>query len=60
MRKRLTLVGGALWGVIILGGCTTAAIPPTYTQGELKAICERHNGWWHPNDLIDGYCEGFP
>jgi hypothetical protein len=40
MRKRLTFVGGALWGAIILGGCTIAAIPPTYTQAELKAMCE--------------------
>ena len=39
-----------------LGGCSTVPIPPTYTEAELKAICERHGGWWR-GDLIPGYCE---
>ena len=29
---------------------------PTYTEAELKAICERRGGWWRGN-LIPGYCE---
>ena len=33
------------------------AIPPTYTQAELKAICERRGGWWHDDDLMGGFCE---
>ncbi len=37
--------------------CTTVPIPPPYTQDELKAICERRGGWWHPDGLIGGYCE---
>ena len=41
----------------MLTGCSTVPIPPTYTQDELKAICERQGGWWHPDDLIGGYCE---
>ena len=43
--------------VAILAGCSSVPIPPTYTQDELKAICERHRGWWHPNGLVGGYCE---
>jgi uncharacterized protein YceK len=43
--------------VTILAGCSSVPIPPTYTQDELKAICERHGGWWHPDDLGGGYCE---
>jgi hypothetical protein len=35
----------------ILAGCGSVPVPPTYTQGELKAECERHMWWWHPDDL---------
>ena len=48
----------------ILAGCSSVPIPPTYTQDELKAICQRHSGWWHPDELMGGFCEyqqgGFP
>lgn len=44
-------------GVILFSGCSSIPIPPTYSQAELKAICERHGGWWHPDDLVGGYCE---
>lgn len=42
-----------------LVGCSSVSvpIPPTYTQDELKAICERQHGWWHPDGLVGGYCE---
>ena len=40
-----------------LTGCSSVPIPPTYTQDELKVICERQGGWWRPDDLIGGYCE---
>ena len=43
--------------VSVLAGCGGVPIPPTYTQNELKAICERHGGWWHPDDLMGGTCE---
>ncbi len=43
--------------VIILAGCSSVPIPPTYTQDELKAICLRHGGSWHPDDLMGGFCE---
>jgi hypothetical protein len=39
---RVTLVAVAL---TILTGRGSVRIPPTYTQDELKAICERHGGW---------------
>jgi hypothetical protein len=29
---------------------------PTYTEDELRIICERRGGWWRGN-LIPGYCE---
>ena len=38
-------------------GCHGAPIPPTYTQDELRATCERQRGWWHPDGLIGGHCE---
>jgi hypothetical protein len=41
----------------ILAGCSSVAIPPTYTQGDLKAECDRHRGWWRPDDLRGGYCD---
>jgi hypothetical protein len=40
-----------------LAGCRSVPIPPTYTEGELRAICERRGGWWHENRLTEGYCE---
>jgi len=40
----------------LFAACTTTAIPPTYTQAELRVICERRGGWWR-GDLIAGYCE---
>lgn len=43
--------------VTILTGCSSVPIPPTYSQDELKAMCERHGGWWHPDGLPGGYCE---
>jgi hypothetical protein len=51
---RTALVGIAL---AVLDGCATAPLPPTYTQEELQAQCERHRGWWHPDGLIGGFCE---
>jgi hypothetical protein len=41
----------------ILAGFGRVPIPPTYTQDELKAICERHGGWWHLDELVGGFCE---
>ena len=44
-------VGGAL-----LTGCAGLPHGPTYTDAELRAICERQGGWWR-GALIAGYCE---
>jgi hypothetical protein len=41
----------------ILAGCSSVAIPPTFTQDGLKAECDRHGGWWRPDDLLGGYCD---
>jgi len=38
-------------------GCASAPIPPTYTEVELQAICERQGSVWHPDDLMGGVCE---
>ena len=43
--------------VLVSCGATGAPIPPTYTQDELKAECDRHRGWWRPDDLRGGYCD---
>lgn len=41
-----------------LAGCMTGApVEPTYTQDELKAICERNGGSWYGDDLVGGFCE---
>ena len=40
----------------LMGGCSNWPQTPTYTDAELKAICERRGGWWR-GDLIAGYCE---
>jgi hypothetical protein len=39
-----------------LGGCAGLPQGPTYTDDELRAICERQGGWWR-GQLIAGYCE---
>ncbi len=41
----------------LLAGCATVPPSPTYSQDELRVICERNGGWWHPDGLIGGYCE---
>jgi hypothetical protein len=48
------LLGAAACGLV--AACSTVPIPPTYTEAELKAICERRGGWWR-GALIPGYCE---
>jgi hypothetical protein len=40
----------------LLGGCAGPPQGPTYSDAELKAICERQGGWWR-GELIAGYCE---
>jgi hypothetical protein len=53
------LVAGVLLAAVagvLLAGCSGVVYPPTYTQDELQAICERRGGWWR-GDLIPGYCE---
>jgi hypothetical protein len=46
------LVAGACG---LLSACATVH-PPTYTEAELRAQCERRGGWWR-GSLIPGYCE---
>jgi hypothetical protein len=41
----------------ILAGCSSVQVLPTHTQDELRADCDRHRGWWRPDDLRGGYCE---
>lgn len=64
--SRTTLTGSPrrLLGAVLLAGCVSgllagcAGLPqgPTYTDAELKVICERRGGWWR-GELIAGYCE---
>lgn len=53
-RSRAALVVVA---VTLLAGCSSVPIPATYTQDELKAICQRHSGHWQPDGLSGGFCE---
>jgi len=40
------------------GACGPAAIPPPYSQAELKACCESRSGRWHDDDpLRISFCE---
>jgi hypothetical protein len=53
------ILAGVLLGAGVCGlfaACSTVPYPPTYTQAELKADCERRGGWWR-GDLIRDYCE---
>ncbi|HTG09173.1 MAG TPA: hypothetical protein VK746_00115 [Candidatus Eisenbacteria bacterium] len=40
----------------LFSACSTMPQGPTYTDAELKAICERRGGWWR-GELIAGFCE---
>jgi len=53
--RALCLAAGA--ATCVLGCATGAPFPPTYTQDELKAICERNGGSWYGDDLVGGFCE---
>jgi hypothetical protein len=55
---RRLLVGALLAAGVggLFGGCAGLPQGPTYTDAELKAICERQGGWWR-GELIAGYCE---
>jgi hypothetical protein len=48
----VALLGAGACG--LLSACAT--VPPTYTEAELRAQCERRGGWWR-GSLIPGYCE---
>jgi hypothetical protein len=53
------LLGGVLLAAGVAGlvaGCAGMPQGPTYTDTELKAMCERRGGWWR-GELIPGYCE---
>jgi hypothetical protein len=52
-----------LLGVLLAAGaaglfsaCGTTPHGPTYTDDELREICQRQGGWWR-GELIAGYCE---
>ena len=40
----------------LLTACSSLPPGPTYTEDELRVICERRGGWWRGN-LIPGHCE---
>ena len=56
-RGTRALLLSALATAACLGGCTTSPISPVYSQADRKAECDRHRGWWRPDDLRGGYCE---
>jgi SAM-dependent methyltransferase len=56
-RARPTVL--SVLGAACLAGCAgTAPIPPTYTEQELRAQCQRQTGYWKADPLRgDGFCE---
>ena len=50
----VALLAAAVGG--LLSACSSMPPGPTYTEDELRIICERRGGWWRGN-LIPGYCE---
>jgi hypothetical protein len=56
-RRSRTAIVLTIAACVVLDGCSATPIPPTYTQDELRAICERERGWWHPDDVMGGHCE---
>src|SRR5262249_26027806 len=59
MRGRaLAVLTGAACALLV--GCSSTPIPPTYTQTELKAICERRGGGLVSHQLVGGYCQDRP
>jgi hypothetical protein len=58
----MNLLRGSEWiGLVgalaaaLLSGC--AALPPTYTEDELRVQCDRAHGWWRPDARTGGFCE---
>jgi hypothetical protein len=57
-RRRILVEACLIAGLSgIFEGCSTVPNPPPYTQGELKAMCERRNGRWHNGDPSRSFCE---
>jgi hypothetical protein len=56
--------GLALVMTLALASGCAGAISPSYSPIELAQRCERTGGWWHPDQLLGGFCEyqapGFP
>ena len=40
----------------VVSGCT-GVISATYSPADLAQRCEVTGGWWHPDELMGGYCE---
>jgi hypothetical protein len=40
----------------LVSACSSMPQGPTYTDAELRAMCERRGGWWR-GELIAGFCE---
>ena len=57
-RARRLVLGALLAAAAggFLGACSSLPPAPTYTEDELRVICERRGGWWRGN-LIPGLCE---
>lgn len=53
MSLRAALVVAAL----ALAGCSSVPIEKAYSEDQLRQRCELTGGWWHPDQLIGGFCE---
>ena len=53
LRMRLIVAGLAL----ALAGCSSVPIEKAFGEEQLKQRCELTGGWWHPDQLMGGFCE---
>ena len=58
MKTRKILLGVllAVAAAGLFSACSSMPQGPTYTDAELRVICERRGGWWR-GELIAGFCE---
>lgn len=54
---RAACLSAGMAACLVSCATTTTPILPTYSQDELKTICERRGGWRHSDSLVGGRCE---
>lgn len=55
MNLRMRLIVAAV--ALALAGCSSVPIEKAFGEEQLKQRCELTGGWWHPDQLMGGFCE---